>query len=538
VKHLPFLHAKFSNKLHLVPWAQSLYAAALQLGITVDEINESSPDLLVSVQKSVDDEVWVSVPRGGIIGPDDFVRVCARPVVQNDHHHQGDMFEEGRTCWHLPMGTQRDIALQGWTPELKAAVYATLRSRGNHFRNIGVQKFLASQFLQQPVEAVAAANATNGARDELDDAHAYARKLPRLAVWASTLSGSCLQPYWHLTDASLARWLARVRFDQCPTEDFWRSEFRPGQDGTGRGLPRINDRHRRACYLCAAIAGSTDVHWPETLVHVFLTCSHPEITACRTRFAAALVKFATTLDVATSTSGLRQPPDFTDPTVAFTILQLCTGLGPVGGSPILQQQVPVASTDPEVLRRSPQFVRDVHQARRTVEWMEPFFRRWLDIARSSRCADRPYQSAGHRLAVLVGKHVRNVFAVRSRALADAAVDSSFRRRSRDTAAARAARDSSRAANNINNQSRQLNTLADLSDAAGNNVNRQQPGSVPVVLQNVVSSTVPVRNNSGLPSDSFRRPSSGNRPTNEQLLSAAVACVVNVELSIPNPTRPD
>jgi hypothetical protein len=80
----------------------------------------------------------------------------------------------------------------------------------------------------------------------------------------------------------------------------------------------------------------------------------------------------------------------------FTILQLCTGVGPHVGAPILQQQVPLVSADQIVLCHSPQFVRDVHQARRTIQWMEPIFRQWLGIVRSLRCNDLPYHSAGHR----------------------------------------------------------------------------------------------------------------------------------------------
>jgi len=330
--------------------------------------------------------------------------------------------------------------------------------RGNWYRNVAVQKFLSSQFGSPAVN----------------------NPLPRLSVWASTISGSSLQPYWYLTDARLARWLVQVRFDQCPTEDFWRTTLH------GNQCPRIDDRHLRACYLCPPINGSAGIFWPETLVHVLLTCSDAGLRACRDQFALDLAAFADGLD-ADSIPNLRPPPDFSDRSVVFTLLQLCTGLGPQVGAPILQQQVPLVSVDPVVLRQSPQFVRDLHQARRTVEWMEPIFRRWIEIVRSPRCNDLPYHSAGHRLAELVAKHVKDMFTFRNLALTSNTVAQSFQRRDRDPVVPRilAPRRSNRTHANPLNQNRA--SLADFSDDATQRSALVASGSAPIVLQ--VSATV-------------------------------------------------
>ena len=433
--------ALHSNTLHRVSWAQSLFAAAARFGLSVKDIDKADPDLLVVVQKSEDDQTWVTVPQDGDIQLFEFVRICARPSP--DQAIATVVFEEGRNCWRLPMGTQRDEALCRWSPELKSAVYAALRMRGNWYRNVAVQKFLSSQF------GSAAVN----------------EPLPRLSVWASTISGSSLQPYWYLTDARLARWLVCVRFDQCPTEDFWRTTFHGSQ------LPRIDDRHLRACYLCPPINGSVGIFWPETLMHVLLICPDAGLRACRDQFVLDLTAFANRLD-ADSVPNLRPSPNFADRSVIFTILQLCTGVGPHVGAPILQQQVPLVSADPIVLRQSPQFVRDVHQARRTIEWMEPIFRRWLDIVRSPRCNDLPYHSAGHRLAELVAKHVKDMFTFRNLALTSATVAPSFQRRGRDPVQPRVVAQPRSQRTRAATLNLYRAALADFSD----------DGSAPVVLQ--------------------------------------------------------
>jgi hypothetical protein len=131
----------------------------------------------------------------------------------------------------------------------------------------------------------------------------------------------------------------------------------------------------------------------------------------------------------------------------------------------LLQQVPLVSVDPIVLRQSPQFVRDVHQARRTVEWMAPILRRWIEIVRSPRCNDLPYHSAGHRLAELVATHVKDMFAFRNLALRSNTVAPSFQRRDRDPVVPRtlAPRRANRPHANTQNQNRA--SLADFPEDA-------------------------------------------------------------------------
>jgi hypothetical protein len=94
-------------------------------------------------------------------------------------------------CWRLPRGTEAATALRTWTVQLKAAVYASLKDRGNRFRQLGVRAFLLEQVQKQT----------------------------RLKTWAMTIAGSFEQPYWRLDDATFARRLCAVRLDCCPTED-------------------------------------------------------------------------------------------------------------------------------------------------------------------------------------------------------------------------------------------------------------------------------------------------------------------------------
>ena len=89
-------------------------------------------------------------------------------------------------------------------------------------------------------------------------------------------------------------------------------------------------------------------------MHVLLICPDASLCACRAQVALDLAAFADGLD-ADSIPNLRPSPDFADRSVIFTILQLCTGVCPHMGAPILQQQFPLVSADPIVLRQSLQF---------------------------------------------------------------------------------------------------------------------------------------------------------------------------------------
>jgi hypothetical protein len=49
---------------------------------------------------------------------------------------------EGSSCWTLPSGTTRSTALTVWSPELKDALYASIRMRGNRLRCTAATQFL------------------------------------------------------------------------------------------------------------------------------------------------------------------------------------------------------------------------------------------------------------------------------------------------------------------------------------------------------------------------------------------------------------
>ena len=184
---------------------------------------------------------------------------------------------------------------------------------------------------------------------------------------------------------------------------------------TRGAIPRL-ERHQRACYLCAEIA--PDRFRPETLIHTvtLLLCDNGVYQRRRGRFVAAV----RALHVASQRAPLRPdlPPaglNFDDNSVLFTILQLCTGVGSNYG---LMQRLPVApqlvanSVDP---RLSPQFTRDSDLARRTIEWYLPLLQDWMKILNDPRRPESPLDSPGCKLALLVARHVRDMFALRKSA---------------------------------------------------------------------------------------------------------------------------
>ena len=391
----PFQLWKQKSQFHLQSWAQHLFAAASRFGISFTEVETADPDMLILVQRAANG-IWSEVAGDDYIAPDDEVRLCARPMPQ--HAAQIVQYVEGENCWSLSNGTSFLDATSIWTYAMKCATYAAIRERGNFCRNIVAQKFL-----MKCCEPDAAG------------------KLPRLHVWAASLSGSSLQPYWNLQNAALARWILRARFDTCPTEDYVRCGFTLGH-------PRIDNREHRACYLCSPIDNTSGVFWPETLAHTLLLCNHVPLSIRRRKFAVALSKFASRPETKSVTDSA-PVPDFQNNSVLFTILQLCTGTGAILGAPILQQQpVSVSSADARAKQQSPQFVRQSQPARQAIAWMQPIFQDWLDIQRDPRRPEMPHQSVGHQFVELVALHLKQMFDSRKVALARSP---SFSERSRD-----------------------------------------------------------------------------------------------------------
>ncbi len=413
----PRTHRTEPANLHRQPWGQALFAAAKCFNLSIAQIRSGDPEALVTIQRASVDAAganadaaiapvappapavvaaandasrlallaWTDSRAGEPDEPNTLFRLIVKPAIPRQPNPAVVVhFEEGVNCWTLPEGTTREDALTTWTVQLQEAMYASIRERGNHTRAVTARAFLDS-----------CGKPNNGRPD-------------RLQVWAATLSGPWLQPYWHLYDAELAQWLLMARFDQCPTEDFVRTTGDPKKPNG-----RILDRHERACYLCPEIA--PDTYWPETLVHVLLMCPHRAYQRRRVMLAAKLTALASSEPF----RRLSNPDgiDFADKSVSFTILQLCTGVGSNYGS--LLQQMPVAAHLAHAIDRrlSPQFVRDSDTAHKTIAWLRPLFQDWLTILRDPLRQEDPQTSPGSIIALLVARHVKGMFDLRHSSLA-------------------------------------------------------------------------------------------------------------------------
>ena len=384
------------DELHRQTWSQQLFAAAHRFRISKSQVENDAPDLVeVHVRKRDTDE-WQRADSTFMIAAQDGVRLAVKPLDLQPAPPP----IAGVAAWYLPDGTSWASALQHWTPALKTSTYVALRQRGNHYRNALVQAFLREQI--------------NGDK--------------RLKPWALSVTGSIMQPYWHLDNVQLARWLLKARLDMCPTEHFVRSFHR-----------RLEDRALRACYCCGRVRASTpDVYWPETLPHVVLHCGHPHLVRLRDAFRTELQNFATHTDVAKLlakvTTGTPATPDFHNDNDVFSVFQLCTGAGPTGLSALQADPLLGAASkhaDAVTLRAWPQYLRNNMRAQLTVAWMRPLFDDWLAILRDPRRLELPHQSPGYRLALLVARHVQRIFSARGAILSTQPLATAFKRRDRN-----------------------------------------------------------------------------------------------------------
>ena len=302
-------------------------------------------------------------------------------------------YVEGVTCWQLPLGARADDVFLTWSPVLKTACYAALKRRGNACRQAIVRRFLDDQVADHT----------------------------RLRRWASSLSCSFQQPFWRLADVRAARRLLRLRLDLLPNEDQMR--WCPHTRSQLR-LPRIPVAAQRACYLCPCIDGADGVYWPETLEHVLLKCTCPQLVALRVAVRSELRDIAAdqdAVDLARDAGAV--VPQFDDDTQLYTILRLCVGVGPVSAL----QAVPVALAAPEVRRAGPQFAYGADSARRAAAWVAALTDDWVDIHRNAHRSGLS-SAPGGRLAMCVARHAVRVFCARRAALE--LVDG-FQTRSRD-----------------------------------------------------------------------------------------------------------
>ena len=395
-------------------WAQSVYASASRFGLPDVDVGSGDPEALVLIQRTVDfGAEWSPSALDDLEVEDCRYRLLVKPLPAAvvDGFAPVVRFVEGENCWTVPPYYTRYEALHAWTDALKEAIYASIRLRGNSKRHAAVTLFLKQ------------CTKIKGGKPD------------RLQTWAATISGPAKQAYWFLPDPNLARWILKARFDQCPTEDFFRT--RPHHN-----LPRIEHRYERACYLCTplelASGDQAARYWPETLAHTLLLCAHPALVRRRQAFVKALRTLARSAE-SRRVSSLPDDFNFNDLSVQFTILQLCTGVGSNYGASNGLQRVPIpsqpaalrADSDP---RRTPQFSRITEAARKAIEWMRPLLQDWLNVEHKPARPEQPQDCPGFKLALLVSRHLRDVFDARRSALASPVVKDSFAARSRDPVA--------------------------------------------------------------------------------------------------------
>ena len=371
---------------HRQSWAQQLLAAAGRMGIPAQQVDQRQHGLLVVQVDALCNDIWAAPTMAEAAGVP--VRLVSAVALADGV----TVFEPGVTCWLMPPGTDAATVLSTWSPQHKEACYTELRRLGNQYRQRHVRLFLSDQIYQNT----------------------------RLRMWATTLSGSFEQPYWRLADINLARRLLTLRFDMCPTEDYVRC--RPS-----KGLPALGTPNGRACYLCDCIDGVPGIYWPETLVHVLLRCTCPELVALRATLRHDLEALSVELEtdhVATQAGVAR--PSFQLDTALLTAMQLCIGVGP--GSILVPNPIaPLCHVGRAVTRAvalqratsrrdAPQFARDIPIAKATADWIRALTDDWCDILRNVRRRDNPLTSPGCRLANMVARHAVAVFSTRRKLL--------------------------------------------------------------------------------------------------------------------------
>jgi len=343
-------------------------------------------------------------------------RVVLMPHGWSAHNALDGARVEGESCWLLPAGVALSAALESWSPQLKDATYASLRTLGNACRLRKVRAFLGEQLEQK------------------SDEHGR-----RLRTWASSIGFSYLQAYWHLDDVRAARCLLRMRFDMGPPEDYLR---RKPIGVAPHALQRLPNPGDRSCYCCRdTVLPGTPVYWNETQAHVLRECSHPRLVALRTRFvgdATALFAETDTLAVVRAARLTTAAPDLLDMTALLTVMRLCIG---VGDAPIITPvPVPVrlarAAAQPlsaatlahqavATARRmcdSPRFAHDHGVAVRTAAWSAALMADWCDAVREPRRTGPIEATPGFRLAALVARYVQHVFDTRASLLNDDRAD--------------------------------------------------------------------------------------------------------------------
>jgi hypothetical protein len=176
-------------------------------------------------------------------------------------------------------------------------------------------------------------------------------------------------------------------------------------------MPRLA-RNERVCYCCEQPPGE-----PETLEHMLLRCTNPELVAARAAVRASLARLADSASARAVAAEANTPaPDFTNDTALLIALLQSNGLGT---PPLLQpMHTGVEAFDKAV-------------ATQTIRWMGCLTRNWVSKIHEPRTKNKELNNApgGVLVAELVA-HALEVFRLHRRAVRN---NDAYRSRAHDPA---------------------------------------------------------------------------------------------------------
>lgn len=378
-------------------------------------------DALVAVQRIDDFGHWHTLDLHAV---DDDLRVQRLRLVPTSRGAFRVDYSTNELVywWTFPLGTRIETARSAWSHQLKEAVFASLRSRGNSDRNV----LLRLMFIRWRTQ-----------KTSLRDLLPFT-------------SSSFMHVAWYLRNVYVARRFLRFRLGVWGSEmDYRRAvhsaprlkrsvENSPDlMSRVKKLLPRLESPEDRACYLCPA-----ESWMPDSMPHLFLFCPHPSLASLRQSFCIALEaviqRSGTVHDVPPlpdiDFGSLTNPYPEVD---LFSILMLCTGVGCVdgrqddGNACYTLSALQAHSVNAKTLRehRAESWLRlDQVRMRVVANWLSFFFKAYREFLSSG---SRTISSEiGFDVIALVTTFCQRVFSIRRRLLRG---NAEFLSRSRDPA---------------------------------------------------------------------------------------------------------
>lgn len=331
------------------------------------------------------------------------------------------------TSWDIPSGTTiSDALLNIWSVPLRNACFASLRRRGNLFR-------------QQLFSTTSAA---------------WASSTSHLSGYIPLKRASFMETYWFGFDPISSARLGKARMNQSWGHEAELREYErmapllvasapfnsDGRPHLRRAtLPRI-EPWERACYNC-------DVEdWlPETMPHLLLHCQHHSFVQLRADVLRHLRDLSAR--VARLVPTAPPAPDFSDEIAFYCVLQLCTSVGstqhlhpqqqpqqrhntatvssnsayqlnvlrPMGVS--TRQSSSARSRDQLDQRRRERFLLDPDRMRPAVAWVAFLCNAWRAYVGNDRAVSDA-ATAGGELTHLICRFHQSLFAARRRNLSN------------------------------------------------------------------------------------------------------------------------